>query len=215
MDATIQIGEINEKNSEDSDESVCPSDCSSCYIQSKQKRTMALRKKLLEAPNGNESLLDGIVVQMLDNSCLNHSQIELAQSKRKKIPDELAVDVDLDMLMICIDKDLEEEAKAVPSNGGTKKRKLDQFKQMVETYFDPSFEHSVKLRDDFMVTYIKMFDKIQILSAEQQFIIVMGTLDTAYTAQTEAYKHTIKLIQATNDKDLMFRVVGSRQRSIN
>ena len=39
------------------------------------------------------------------------------------------MDVDLDMLMICIDKDLEEEAKAVPSNGGTKKRKLDQFKQ--------------------------------------------------------------------------------------
>lgn len=129
MDATIQIGEINEKNSEDSDESVCPSDCSSCYIQSKQKRTMALRKKLLEASNGNESLLDGIVVQMLDNSCLNHSQIELAQSKRKKIPDELAVDVDLDMLMICIDQDLEEEAKAVPSSGGTKKRKLDQFEQ--------------------------------------------------------------------------------------
>jgi hypothetical protein len=86
---------------------------------------------------------------------------------------------------------------------------------MVETYFDPSFEHSVKLRDDFMVTYIKMFDKIQTLSAEQQFIIVMGTLDTAYTAQTMAYKHAIKLIQATNDKDLMFRVVGSRQRSIN
>jgi len=97
----------------------------------------------------------------------------------------------------------------------SKADKLDQFKQMVETYFDPSFEHSVKLRDDFMVTYIKMFDKIQTLSAEQQFIIVMGTLDTAYTAQTEAYKHAIKLIQATNDKDLMFRVVGSRQRSIN
>jgi len=97
----------------------------------------------------------------------------------------------------------------------SKADKLDQFKQMVETYFDPSFEHSVKLRDDFMVTYIKMFDKIQTLSAEQQFIIVMGTLDTAYTAQTEAYKHAIKLIQATNDKDLMLRVVGSRQRSIN
>jgi hypothetical protein len=97
----------------------------------------------------------------------------------------------------------------------SKADKLDQFKQMVETYFDPSFEHSVKLRDDFMVTYIKMFDKIQILSAEQQFIIVMGTLDTAYTAQTEVYKHAIKLIQATNDKDLMLRVVGSRQRSIN
>ena len=97
----------------------------------------------------------------------------------------------------------------------TKAEKLEAFKAMVETYFDPSFEHAVKLRDDFMVTYIKMFDKIQTLSAEQQFIIVMGTLDTAYTAQTEAYKHTIKLIQATNDKDLMFRVVGSRQRSIN
>jgi hypothetical protein len=97
----------------------------------------------------------------------------------------------------------------------SKADKLEEFKRMVETYFDPSFEHSVKLRDDFMVTYIKMFDKIQKLSAEQQFIIVMGTLDTAYTAQTEAYKHAIKLIQATNDKDLMLRVVGSRQRSIS
>jgi hypothetical protein len=101
----------------------------------------------------------------------------------------------------------------------TKAEKLEEFKSIVDTYFKPwgddSFEHVVKLRDDFMVTYIKMFDKIQTLSAERQFIIVMGTLDTAYTAQTEVYKHAIKLIQATNDKDLMLRVVGSRQRSIN
>lgn len=93
----------------------------------------------------------------------------------------------------------------------TKAEKLEEFKAMIDNNFNPAFEHSTKLRDDFMVTYIKMFDKIQKLSAEQQFIIVLGTVDVAYTAQTEAYKHAIKLIRST---DPMFRVEGSKQRVI-
>jgi hypothetical protein len=96
----------------------------------------------------------------------------------------------------------------------TKAKKLEEFKDLVKEYFNPDFEHADKLRDDFMITYIKMFDKIQTLSAKQQFIIVMGTLDTAYTAQSEAYKHAIKLIQSISDKDIAKRVFGSRQKMI-
>jgi hypothetical protein len=96
----------------------------------------------------------------------------------------------------------------------TKVKKLEEFKELIKNHFNSEFEHADKLRDDFMVTYIKMFDKIQTLSAKQQFIIVAGTLDTAYTAQSEAYKHAIKLIQSISDKDIAKRVFGSRQKMI-
>ncbi len=102
--------------------------------------------------------------------------------------------------------------KKIPKQ--TKADKLEEFKGLVDKYFNPDSERSVKLRNDFMVTYIKMFNKIQKLSAEQQFIIILGTLDTAYTAQSEAYKHAITLIQSISDKDIAKRVFGSRQRVI-
>ena len=97
----------------------------------------------------------------------------------------------------------------------TKVQKIEKIKSMIEdTFGKMDSEHSVKLRDDFMITYIKMFDKINKLTPEEQFLIILGTLDVGYTAQSEAYKHAIKLIQSIGDKDLFAKVHGSRQKSI-
>ena len=97
----------------------------------------------------------------------------------------------------------------------TKVQKIEKIKSMIEDVFGKiNSEHSVKMRDDFMVTYIKMFDKIQQLTPEEQFLIILGTLDVGYTAQSEAYKHAIKLIQSIGDRELFAKVHGSRQKSI-
>lgn len=97
----------------------------------------------------------------------------------------------------------------------TKAQKIEKVKSMIEDVFGKiNSEHSVKLRDDFMVVYIKMFDKINKLTPDEQFLIVLGALDVGYTAQSEAYKHAIKLIQSVSDRDLFNKIQGSRQKTI-
>lgn len=97
----------------------------------------------------------------------------------------------------------------------TKAQKIEKVKSMIEDVFGKlGSEHSTQLRDDFMIVYIKMFDKINKLTPDEQFLIVLGTMDVAYTAQSEAYKHAIKLIQSIGDKDLFAKVHGSKQRVI-
>lgn len=83
----------------------------------------------------------------------------------------------------------------VPKQRVSKVQKIQAFKNLVTNYFNPNFEHADKLRDDVMVVYIRMYDKIKNLTPEQQFMIVLGTLDVGYAAQSEAYKHSVSLIQ--------------------
>jgi hypothetical protein len=101
----------------------------------------------------------------------------------------------------------------VPKERVTKLDKITAFKNLVINYFNPNFEHADKLRDDVMVVYIKMYDKIKNLTPEQQFMIVLGTLNVGYAAQSEAYKHAIDLIKGNIPQSL--KKLGKNQNKLS
>jgi hypothetical protein len=101
----------------------------------------------------------------------------------------------------------------VPKEKLSKVQKIQAFKNLVTNYFNPNFEHTDKLRDDVMVVYIKMYDKIKNLLPEQQFMIVLGTLNIGYAAQSQAYKHAIELIDGTVPKSL--KKLGNKENKIS
>ena len=101
----------------------------------------------------------------------------------------------------------------VPKEKVSKVQKIQAFKNLVTSYFNPNFEHADKLRDDVMVVYIKMYDKIKNLTPEQQFMIVLGTLDIGYAAQSQAYKHAIDLMKGDVPKSL--KKLGKNQNKLN
>jgi hypothetical protein len=90
----------------------------------------------------------------------------------------------------------------IPKAKISKIDRITAFKNLVTNYFNPNFEHADKLRDDVMVVYIKMYDKIKNLTPEQQFMIVLGTLNIGYSAQSQAYKHATELIKGTISQSL-------------
>jgi hypothetical protein len=100
----------------------------------------------------------------------------------------------------------------VPKPKMSKVDKISAFKSLVINYFNPNFEHADKLRDDVMVVYIKMYDKIKDLTPEQQFMIVLGTLDVGYAAQSEAYKHVTDMLKSDVPQSL--KKLGKNQNKL-
>lgn len=101
----------------------------------------------------------------------------------------------------------------VPKPKMSKADKISAFKSLVTNYFNPNFEHADKLRDDVMVVYIKMYDKIKGLTPEQQFMVVLGTLDVGYAAQSQAYKHVIEMLKSDVPQSL--KKLGKNQNKLS
>lgn len=74
-------------------------------------------------------------------------------------------------------------------------------KSLVEKYFKNS-ENREKIVIDFMVVYSRMKDELEGLKPELQFKMVLKTMNVGYDAATEAYRHSIKLIQSISDEDV-------------
>lgn len=101
----------------------------------------------------------------------------------------------------------------VPKEKLSRVDRISAFKNLITNYFDPNFEHANKLRDDVMVVYINMYDKIKRLTPEQQFMIVLGTLDVGYSAQSQAYKHAVELIKS--DVPKLLKKLGRNQNKLS
>ncbi len=89
------------------------------------------------------------------------------------------------------------------------KEKKVTINEMIDGFLS-GMEHSEQIKIDFIATYIKMSETIKGLPVEERFKIVLNTLEVGYIAQTEAYKHSIKLIKSISDGDLFLSMQNDK-----
>lgn len=82
------------------------------------------------------------------------------------------------------------------------KSKRVQLGEIIEHFFvTTSPTEKTQMRADFLATYSKMYSSIKDMSAIKQFEVVLSALEVGYGAATQAYRHTLELLQCpTTDK---------------
>lgn len=73
-------------------------------------------------------------------------------------------------------------------------------------------ENAEQLMTDFLVVYVRMYDKIKKLKAEDQFKIVLETMGIGYDAQSEVYKRTIAMLRG-EDESLNQRMLQHKNQN--